>query len=104
MKSSNFSFDSNSLLFKPENASSEIVSTKTLRCNSVRSIGFRVFWENLLTCLSGRKEPKIWRKRDRVGNWYFQVFDPSTRISSVLESEQEVRVWLEKRYYGDRRR
>ena len=98
MKPSDFSFGSNSLLFKPENASSEIVSAKTLRCNAARSVSFRSFWEGLLTLLCRRKEPKIWRKRDRAGNWYFQVFDPITGASSILESEQEVRVWLEKRY------
>ena len=102
MKSSDFSCDSNSLLFKPDNASSEIVSAKTLRRDPDRSMGFRALWEGLLTLLSGRKEPKIWRKRDRAGNWYFRAFDPITGASSVMDSEQELRVWLEKRYYNDR--
>ena len=104
MKSSDFSFNSdsfssNSLLFKPDNASSEIVSAKTLRCEPDRSIHFSDLWERLLTLFSGRKEPKIWRKRDRAGNWYFRVFDPITGATSAVESEQELRVWLEKRYY-----
>ncbi len=103
MKSPNFSFDSNSfdsnsLLFKPENASSEIVSAKTLRCDPVRSIHFKQLLERLLTFLSGRREPRIWRNRDRSGNWYFRVSDPVTGASSVFGSEQEVRVWLEQRY------
>jgi hypothetical protein len=98
MKSSDFSFDSNSLLFKPDNASSEIVSAKTLRCNPDRSVRFRALWEGLLTLLSGRREPRIWRIRDRAGNWSFRVFDPVTGASSVFDSEQEVRVWLEQRY------
>jgi hypothetical protein len=102
MKSSDFSFDSDSLLFKPENASSEIVSAKTLRCDSDRSVNFRAFWERLLTLFSGRKEPKIWRKRDRAGNWYFRVFDPVTGAIGVMDTEQDLRVWLEKRYYADR--
>ena len=107
MKSSDFSFDSdsfssNSLLFKPDNASSEIVSAKTLRCDPDRFVSFRTLWEGLLTLFSERKEPKIWRKRDRAGNWYFRVFDPITGASSVMDSEQELRVWLEKRYYADR--
>ena len=98
MKSPNFSFDSNSLLFKLENSSSEIVSAKTLRCDPVRSIYFKSLWQHVLTLLSGRREPRIWRNRDRTGNWYFRVFDPATGASSVFDSEQEVRVWLEQRY------
>ncbi|MBD3883749.1 hypothetical protein IFO70_18460 [Phormidium tenue FACHB-886] len=99
MKSSNFSPDF--LLFKPENATSEIVSAKALR--PAQPSRLRHFWERLLTLLSGRTEPQIWRKRDRAGNWYFQVFDPATGELSMLGSEQEVRIWIEQRYYADYR-
>ena len=48
---------------------------------------------------SQRLEPKIWQKRDRYGNSYWVVYDPTTGHSSCFSSEQEVRVWLEQRYY-----
>ena len=46
-----------------------------------------------------RLEPKIWQKRDRYGNFYWVVYDPTTGHSSYFSSEQEVRIWLEQRYY-----
>jgi hypothetical protein len=98
MKFCDFSFEPNFLLFKPANAASEIVSTKALRM-AHRKLPL---WQRLLTLLSGKTEPKIWRKRDRAGNWYFRVFDPVTNLSSTFSSEQEVRVWLEQRYYDHR--
>lgn len=45
-------------------------------------------------------EPKIWQKCDRRGNSYWLVRDPVTGRSAHFASEQEVRVWLEKRYYS----
>lgn len=44
-------------------------------------------------------EPKIQSKQDFRGNSYFEVYDPVSRKSFTCGSEQEVRIWLEKRYY-----
>ena len=57
--------------------------------------GLQYFWRYF----SQRQEPKIWQKRDRYGNLYWVVYDPTTGHSSCFSSEQEVRVWLEQRYY-----
>lgn len=61
--------------------------------------GFDRFWEFLLNTLSAPAEPKIRRKHDRHGNLYFRVYDPSTATTNTFTSEQEVRAWLDQRYY-----
>ena len=55
--------------------------------------------QHLWRYFSQRQEPKIWHKRDRYGNFYWLVYDPTTGHSSSFSSEKEVRVWLEQRYY-----
>ena len=50
-------------------------------------------------------EPKIWQKRNRFGETFFQVYDPATDRYIYLNSEKEVRVWLDDRFSyrtGDR--
>lgn len=44
-------------------------------------------------------EPKVWQKCDRQGNIYWLVFNPITGFYSYFSSEQEVRIWIEERYY-----
>ncbi|KAM3099855.1 hypothetical protein ACKFKF_13490 [Phormidesmis sp. 146-12] len=44
-------------------------------------------------------EPQVRQRRDRFGQTYFQVYDPATRCSASLHSEQELRQWLEQRFY-----
>ncbi len=48
--------------------------------------------------LRHRDEPKITQCRDRKGNLYYQVYDPTTHRSASFGSESEVRWWLEQRY------
>lgn len=45
------------------------------------------------------REPKISQKRDRNGSTYWLLYDPVTRQYTSFASEEEVRIWLEKRYY-----
>ena len=44
-------------------------------------------------------EPKIWDKKDGYGNTYFRVYDPQSDRYIYFNSEDEVRWWLDKRYY-----
>lgn len=44
-------------------------------------------------------EPRISKRFDRWGNIYFAVYDPANKTHQVFTSEQEVRIWLEQRYY-----
>jgi hypothetical protein len=43
-------------------------------------------------------DPTVSERRDRLGNVYYQVYDPHTRKSTVFGSETEIRYWLEQRY------
>jgi hypothetical protein len=55
-------------------------------------------WKNFVNTLLRDAEPKIWRKRDRKGNLFFQVYDPKTGQVARLDSEHEIRIWIEERY------
>ena len=44
-------------------------------------------------------EPKVWEKKDRYGNTYYRVYDPQRDRYLEFNSEEEVRWWLDKRYY-----
>lgn len=46
------------------------------------------------------REPQIKQKQDRHGNQYWQAYDSSTNKSCTFGSEQDVRAWLENRYYS----
>ena len=43
--------------------------------------------------------PRIATVRDRQGHLYFLVYDPIAHTQHRFNSETEVRVWLEQRYY-----
>ena len=55
------------------------------------------FWSQLI---KKRTEPEVWQKCDRQGNNYWLTFDPITGSYSYFCSEQEVKMWIEKRYYA----
>ena len=44
-------------------------------------------------------EPKVSEKKDRYGNTYYRVYDPQRDRYLDFNSEDEVRWWLDKRYY-----
>lgn len=46
-----------------------------------------------------KHEPEIKQKRDRFGNYYWQVYDYNTNKFYEFGSEQDVRVWIENRHY-----
>ncbi|MBD1867415.1 hypothetical protein H6F95_08910 [Cyanobacteria bacterium FACHB-471] len=49
--------------------------------------------------MAGNEEPQISQKRDRSGEVFWRVYDPTTGESARFNSELEVRFWLEQRYY-----
>lgn len=60
---------------------------------------YQQVWEKWIVYpLTRSGEPQVWKKCDRQGNIVYQVYDPYTRTSANLESEQAVRIWLESRY------
>jgi hypothetical protein len=56
-------------------------------------------WDTLATQLIGHSEPIVRQVRDRAGSLIWHVHDPETGYSGCFSSEQEVRAWLERRYY-----
>ena len=70
-----------------------ISAVKTLR-QSLSALGRSL--QNLF--LSGH-EPVIEEKRDRAGTLYWRVYDPITQNRRFFYSEDEIRVWLDQRYY-----
>lgn len=53
----------------------------------------------LLRYFTGSQQPHITVKSDRAGQSFYEVYDPVDRQHHIFGTEQEVRVWLEQRYY-----
>jgi hypothetical protein len=53
----------------------------------------------LVKSFLGSREPQITRKVDLDGHGYYVVFDPVDQRRYTFGSEQEVRIWLDQRYY-----
>jgi len=56
-------------------------------------------WHEIVLKLTPSNDPQIYEKRDRHGNTYFHVYDPLTGLSSTFSSEDEIRIWLDQRFY-----
>lgn len=53
----------------------------------------------LLSALTKESGLRIWLSQDRFGNIWWNVYDPKTGESVQRDSEQEILIWLEERYY-----
>lgn len=56
-------------------------------------------WQYLVTVLAQGQQPKIWQNCDRFGQIWWYGYDPVTGCSICRDSEDEIRIWLEERYY-----
>jgi hypothetical protein len=56
-------------------------------------------FERCVQFFANANEPQIWAKTDRYGNTYWHTYDPVSGRSVSLDSEAEMRAWLEQRYY-----
>jgi hypothetical protein len=45
-------------------------------------------------------EPRIWTTTDRDGNTTWHAYDPVSDRTRSLDSESEMRIWIEQRYYN----
>ena len=45
-------------------------------------------------------EPQIIARKNNRGDTYFKVYDPQTKWTGTFSSEQEVRIWLDRRYHS----
>lgn len=56
-------------------------------------------WKHIVTALAKEQEPQISQSSDRSGKTWWHGYDPVTGRSVCRDSEAEMRIWLEKRYY-----
>ncbi len=59
----------------------------------------KTIWQHFIYVVSSHNELQVWQKTDRYGNTYWQAYDPVTGRSTSLGSEDEMRIWIEQRYY-----
>lgn len=97
MKSYDYS-QSNYILIDSKELDTFIEGTQAPK-RSFPASQFKRIWNLLLSAFSGSSEPKIYQRHDRHGNIYFKVYDPVTHQIGTFNTEQEVRVWLDQRYY-----
>lgn len=60
-------------------------------------------WNAIFKLLTPNAEPRIVQKQEPDGNEYYQVYDPVTGHSKTFGSEQETRIWLDRRFYENTR-
>lgn len=53
----------------------------------------------LVAALTHDPDVRIWEATDKSGHTYWRVKDPVSGRSATLSSENEVRAWIEARYY-----
>ena len=57
--------------------------------------------ERFVTLINHASELKVWQSSDRAGHKWWNAYDPTTGNSISLDSEAEMRMWIEERYYQD---
>ncbi len=74
-------------------------SAKSKLNTSIFGSGLTKLLQQIISTLTQEPEPRIGQVKDSFGNTIWCVYDPITGQSARLNSEAEVRVWLEERYY-----
>lgn len=59
----------------------------------------RTVWKLLITSLTRRPEPQVWKSCNQDGDIYWRIYDPMTGRMAYLGSEEEVLAWIEQSYY-----
>ncbi|MBE9108195.1 hypothetical protein IQ273_02010 [Nodosilinea sp. LEGE 07298] len=75
----------------------ELVDERPKRWNFRQAV--HRIWHGVIELFTPSSELKIFTGRDRYGNTYYRVYDVLTQGFHRFESEDEVRIWLEQRYY-----
>jgi hypothetical protein len=69
-------------------------SSRNKLVSIINSIGQR-----LVAVMTKEQELQIWQSSDRSGKTLWHGYDPVTGHSVCRDSEAEMRIWLEERYY-----
>jgi hypothetical protein len=58
------------------------------------------FWQSFLGFWhSPPREPRVWRRSDRFGKVYWQVYDPLHDCTIRFDDEQNMLMWLDDQHY-----
>ncbi|HEY9635511.1 MAG TPA: hypothetical protein V6D14_19060 [Coleofasciculaceae cyanobacterium] len=55
--------------------------------------------QGLVESMLSSHELRIWQTDDRLGNKIWHAYDPAIDKSISVESEAEIRAWIDNRYY-----
>lgn len=55
--------------------------------------------QGVVTLINHASELRVWQSSDRKGHSWWNAYDPTTGKSISLDSEAEMRMWIEERYY-----
>ncbi len=61
--------------------------------------GIKHSWQAIANFWIGSDEVQVWQSRDRSGHVLWHAYDPKTGTSAAIFSEDELRTWIEERYY-----
>ena len=56
--------------------------------------------QHLLQTFIGSHDLRIWQSCDRFGKNWWHVYDPVTGKHTSVDSESQLREWIERRYYN----
>lgn len=54
----------------------------------------------LVESFIGSNELRIWQTYDQYGNNWWHAYDPVTGRHTSVQTESELRAWIERRYYN----
>jgi hypothetical protein len=57
-------------------------------------------WDAMVETILRQDQPKIYAKQNQFGDTYWKIYDPFSQSSKYFKTEQDVRIWLEKRFYS----
>ncbi len=66
--------------------------------SQVLATAFKDAGASLVHYLTRPNEIRIWQVSDRQGETYWKAYDPYTNTTNYLNSENDLRVWLEQRH------
>ena len=87
------------LPIQPKSIPSKLTPTSPISVAKTLGQGLAALGRRMQKKLVGSHEPVIEERRDRTGALYWRVYDPITQDRKFFYSEDDVRVWLDQRYY-----
>lgn len=65
----------------------------------LKSSGSKGIFQRLLKFFTGANDLRIWQTSDRLGYKRWHAYDPATGRRTAVDSEAEMRAWIEQHYY-----